>query len=202
MHSKTLVSVIAGALVAFAPAIVSAEGLAPELPTVQGTYSISAFKKSNDKYDFAGCVVMAGGNVPTLRNGGDPSCRQAPDATTEHRWNLYKVRSGHVIKSPVNGGCLIRGNNGMDRNPSLYLWQQNADKTYCGFADGRALRDNGQAYWYLDVLEYGTEASLVGFAGDVVLPYLQSGLAIDGNGQLVFSDRPGDWTFHFNTLAP
>lgn len=195
-------TLVLGAIVALAPAAVLAQGLEEQPTTVQGTYSISAHKQENGTSQFVGCVVMAGGTIPTLRNGGDPFCRETPDAAVDHRWNVYRVGDGHVIKSPANGRCLIRGNNGTAANPSLYSWQSNPDKTYCGLANGNVLVDNGQAHWALHVTEYATDALLVGYAGRVELPRHESWLSVADDGTLRFSIEDEGWEFYLNTLAP
>ena len=58
--------------------------------------------------------------------------------------------TAHIIRSRVNGQCLIRSNNGTDAMASLYMWGDIADKTWCGLPNADVLIDNGQAAWYFD----------------------------------------------------
>jgi hypothetical protein len=207
MQRNTLLSLLLGALVPVIASNANAQSTM-ELPTIQGTYSISVHKKlTHDTGYYVGCLVTDGTKVPKIRHGSDPACQRAPARGTDHRWNIYKVSSGHVIKSP-GGLCLIRGNNGLAAGPSLHLWPLKADKTYCGLTDSRSFRDNGQGYWYLPTREFTREGDLVSYHGGMLMPYLYTQdpathqfLAVSPSNALVFS-KDDSWSFHLNTIVP
>jgi hypothetical protein len=76
-------------------------------------------------------------------------------ANAQAVWDITPVTNtlgvtAHIIRSRINGKCLIRSNNGTDSAASLYLWSDIADITACGLPSVDALIANGQAAWYLD----------------------------------------------------
>jgi hypothetical protein len=68
-------------------------------------------------------------------------------------WNITPVkhtdgRKAYVIRSRLNGRCLIRSNNGHDVAASLHMWNA-TNPALCGWGSQDALIDNGQAAWVL-----------------------------------------------------
>jgi hypothetical protein len=78
---------------------------------------------------------------------------RAHEANKQAVWDIAQVaasdgRKGYTIRSRVNGQCLIRGNNGTDLAPQLYMWSGN-NPQWCGFDSADAFVHNGQAAWSL-----------------------------------------------------
>lgn len=77
-------------------------------------------------------------------------------ANAQGAWDIRPITTSqglvaHVIRSRVNGQCLIRKDNGYADHFSLHLWTElGADRTYCGWPSADALVANGQAAWYFD----------------------------------------------------
>jgi hypothetical protein len=77
-------------------------------------------------------------------------------AHTENKqavWDIAPVkhtdgRKAYVIRSRVNGQCLIRSNNGQDNSARLFSWNA-TNPALCGWGNEDALIDNGQAAWVL-----------------------------------------------------
>jgi hypothetical protein len=68
-------------------------------------------------------------------------------------WDIAPIkhtdgRKAYVIRSRVNGQCLIRSNNGHDVAPRTYMWNH-TNPQWCGWGSQDALIDNGQAAWIL-----------------------------------------------------
>jgi hypothetical protein len=71
-------------------------------------------------------------------------------------WRVYSVsgsdgRTAYVIKSHVNGRCLIRGQNGNAPSPTLHLWMDpGGQDKFCGLRSADDLLRNGQATWWMN----------------------------------------------------
>lgn len=165
-----------------APAIALESG-----PLIQGSYEIETWFTLSGNGPFGtGCMIIGNSGAsasPSLYRwpvGGAHCGLNIPHA--QATWDIYPIVSGqtvrHVIKSRVNGKCLIRAGNGRDINPSLYLWPEYADKHFCGLPDANALIINGQAAWDFTGLE-----AKVSEVGDVVY----AGSIRLGGAALIFS---------------
>lgn len=142
-----------------------------------GTHVIVVHKLHTDSPytgggDLAGCMIVSnlGRNaVPSLYSwGNDPGawCGLSGyvDVVLQNAQAVWQVRSIHasngkhayVIKSHVNGRCLIRGRNGQASAPSLHLWTGlGGDDAYCGFRSADELIANGQAAWSFETSPFG-----------------------------------------------
>lgn len=81
---------------------------------------------------------------------GDLAANVARNRTV---WTVAKVahtdgRAAYTFRNRANGKCLIRGRNGKDVQPTIYLW--GPANAYCGFPSADALIDNGQGAWQFD----------------------------------------------------
>lgn len=184
--------------------------------SIQGTYAIQVLLEDQGKNIVAGCLVNGDASNPSTpfsSNWGSPKCDAPPQAGSEaHLWEVHNIGpSLHVIRSRVNGYCLIRGNHGHAERPQLHLWNLSADKRYCGFPDAHALMENGQALWDLSALSrvYSWTTGLPQFQGPIRIPkFAGSYLAFDmpAAGWLAefsrFSDTGDQWSVAFITQLP
>jgi hypothetical protein len=154
---------------------------------VQGYYAVEArYWTSLFDYKDYGCMIVGnGGNaeVPSLYDWGSPGAYCGLSSySAQARWQIYAVRStttgktGHVIKSAVNGKCLIRGASGQATFASLYLWPLNADHLFCGFRTADELIENGQAAWDLSDFEPIVVNDLIVYSGTAKLTLPNSAL--------------------------
>jgi serine protease len=156
-----------GAGYASAPAAVSAaRASVPGQVRLQGAYTLVARPAHVSGPLFEACMIAptSGTREPILYDWQKPGgarqhCGWRNEAELlgqmEGVWDIQAVTTSHgvtahVIRSRVNGKCLIRGHNGYATYADLYLWGQNPDKMFCGFASADELVDNGQAAWFLE----------------------------------------------------
>lgn len=155
----------------------SAQGT--EAPRIKdGPYVIEVQRLDEDPavYSrFAGCMIVSNNgknSIPSLywwggQNVDSSWCGLSGDTVDIMRngqavWQIASIwasngKHAYVVKSHVNGRCLIRGSNGYAGHPSLHLWTglPGGDAKYCGFRNADALIENGQAAWSFDTSGYG-----------------------------------------------
>jgi hypothetical protein len=114
-------------------------------------------------------------------------------------WRVYTVvgtdgQSAYVIKSHVNGRCLVRGENGHAKSPNLYLWTGlGGDDKFCGLRSADELLRNGQAAWTL-TFDDGTDMTGgVGKAPRIRNPEV---------GDLAFWPMPEAWPQPYDQFVP
>jgi len=134
-------------------------------PKFRGAYTLVARARASG-VQHNGCLVVGAlghASSPSFYrwegNGAPETCGVGDDdALVAHGqavWDIHPItdRNGvtaHAIRSRVNGKCLIRSNNGNNAAPSLYVWGNNTDMTWCGLPDADTFIANGQAAWYFD----------------------------------------------------
>lgn len=138
-----------------------------------GLYTFQATRWHGTYGQPAGCLILSDGGrdiVPTLYHwGGSGWCGLSDTsagmlANRQAVWSIRSItasdgRRAHIVRSHLNGLCLIRGNNGTAVNPSLYLWGlPGGDANFCGFRNADEVIQNGQAAWYFYGLQIGGSA--------------------------------------------
>jgi hypothetical protein len=168
-----------------------------QVAVTPGTYLIDADKKMAPGTSWwGGCVIVGNsGNasVPSLFvwNPDAAGCGQA-SGNTQPLWSIYPVTSlsgkvAHVIRSQVNGKCLIRSSNGQAAQASLHLWTDSSLKTFCGFLTAEALIANGQGAWdFSGMVPVGPFGGLSNYAG-------RPRISVGSKSWLVFSPDPTEW---------
>lgn len=155
-----------GTGIANAPAtVVAAQAMATGAERLDGAYTLVARPLAQAS---GGSCMIVGNNGQSPRpelydwqaggaarhcgfQGGDTVVANAQGA-----WDIRPITTSqglvaHVIRSRVNGQCLIRKDNGHADHFSLHQWSElSADPTYCGWPSADALVANGQAAWYFD----------------------------------------------------
>jgi hypothetical protein len=188
--SKGLIALLLCSAVGFAgPALAHGSGDPMEQgPLLNGTFEIDVWFQSSQGLAVAGCVIVGDSgrdSVPSLfhwRQGTQNCGHLGPNPQAQ--WDIYPIVEGltvrHVIKSRVNGLCLIRGSGGEGRHPILYVWSNDPDKQrLCGFDNVHDFMSNGQAAWDMTQLETNVNAD-----GDVVY----AGRISSKNGQVLGFD--------------
>ena len=198
-----------------------------------GLYAIEAMYEVNwsSASKWGGCMIVSNrgqDRVPSLYHWGGPfngngECgltndRQAMVRNAQAVWRVSTVvggdgRMAYVIKSHVNGRCLIRGEGGIATSPSLHLWTEfpDGDARYCGFRTADDLLRNGQAAWITAAFPYGvnhtgavvkslrTTHPIPGFLAFASLPDLWPNL-FDRTVHAAFSNTATPWYFDFVRL--
>jgi len=170
----------------------SAQAQVPNL--VQGTFSIETpyYVSGSTTPTNQGCMIIGNSgqsDVPSLYDWGMGNYTCGLDAVNwQEMWEVYALSANntlvHVIKSRVNGKCLIRGQSGAAASPSLYLWPTSSYTEYCGFSNAKDLISNGQAAWDLSaVLPYADSGGIVYYQGP-------ARHAMSPNPYLAFSPLP------------
>jgi len=178
--------------------------------SIQGTYAIQVVEGNRVR----GCLVNGDAHAPSTPfyyKLADHTCNPLQPDDTYHLWDVYNIGYLHVIRSRVNGYCLIRGHNGHAARPTLYLWGESEDKTWCGFPDVHALVENGQALWDLRGLErvWSSETWMPEFEGSIHLPKFPGSVLrfdppfAEGYSNFArFGTSAGDWEISFITKPP
>jgi hypothetical protein len=162
---------------------------------VQGGYIVAVRYKDSAGVDRdAGCMILGqqGTNlIPTLYKwSGSGAYCNLDSASPQALWNIYPLVSNagvvrHVIKSRINGKCLIRGSNGKASTASMYLWP-GGDPHFCGFGSADELVTSGQAAWDFSALQaYMDESADIVYAGQISV--------MKDPGQLIFGPTPHTW---------
>jgi hypothetical protein len=175
-HATRPATRIASMALAFAGAFGAAGSAGAETiedPVIkEGTYVMQVHSSdANDQV--AGCMIVSNNgrnSVPSVYDwgmGGSAWCGlsgRVEDVLQNRQavWRITSVRASsgahaYVIKSHVNGRCLIRGHGGRASAPSLHLWTElpGGKDAFCGFRDADELIGNGQAAWSLDAERLG-----------------------------------------------
>jgi hypothetical protein len=123
---------------------------------IDGTYLIdTSFEDSNGRALATGCMMQGNAGkstVPSLYkwSGSGHYCN-LDVASPQALWRIYPVTFNgvvrHVIKSTIDGKCLVRGNSGQAAQASLFLWPGNSDTRLCGLKTAADFIHNGQAAW-------------------------------------------------------
>ena len=110
------------------------------------TSSTRTKKKAPGTSWWGGCMIVGNSgtsSVPSLYvwNPDAAGCGRAP-GNTQALWSVYPVTSlsgkvVHVIRSQVNGKCLIRSSNGQASQASLHLWTDSSAQDVLRFPDRR-----------------------------------------------------------------
>jgi hypothetical protein len=136
-----------------------------------GLYVVEAFHRlPTGDSQVGGCMIVSNNgfdSVPSLYywgrafqgwgNCGLSNNRQTVLQNRQAVWQVTTItasngQQAYVIKSQVDGRCLIRGNNGYAGHPSLHLWTEHpgGNAAFCGFRTADELLRNGQAAWSMD----------------------------------------------------
>jgi hypothetical protein len=196
---------------------------------IQGPYVIEALYPRDTwsgTYDYAGCLVAGKDGTsekPSLFDWNADAnnlCRQPTGPVSKTAiWDIYVVadppwRSVSVIRSRVNGKCLIRGDGGQASTATLYKWTASGDATYCGFPSLQDFMNNGQAGWDLNMNDVGLDSrGLHMFQGSITMSKPQQAyldivpLPLGRPVPLAelnfpaFSTTPSAWKFRLRTVT-
>jgi hypothetical protein len=171
-------------------------------PTLRGDYVINAaYAAPGQPLKQGGCLIVGNNGfaeIPTLFdwNRGTRQRCGFPDAASLRQnrqavWSIEPVTSNagqtvHVIRSRVNGKCLIRGNNGTAPFAILHLWPDAGDKQFCGLRSADFLVANGQAAWRFDLLEPVTSGEATSWFGPLRM-------RVPTTAYLAIADLPPTW---------
>lgn len=161
-------------------ALAAASGLAAPVAAQtipDGQYVIQAriLDGSRWGYQVGGCMIIGNNGrnaVPSMyhwwNTAGPSYCGLTPFhqvivQNAQSVWNVSSIRASngkqaYVLRSQVNGSCLIRSGNGYATSPSLHMWTElGGPSRFCGFASADALIANGQAAWSIEASPSGRD---------------------------------------------
>lgn len=163
------------------------EGVADGLYAIDVHYATDIGEATRTGY--SGCLIISNSGRDTVPSvyywnlPGKDWCGLANttaelNANRQAVWQVYSVTGtggvrAHVLKSHVNGQCLIRGRNGTASAPSLHLWTGiGGDAKFCGLRSADELILNGQAAWYLDGYSFQRDSFVDSARNGANLPLL------------------------------
>jgi hypothetical protein len=197
---------------------------------IQGPYVIEAtFPRapSHYLYDYIGCLVAGKdgeSETPSLYDWGvGPNLCNQPDGPISKTaiWDIYMLtspaperKSAYVIRSRVNGKCLIRGSSGTASNVTLYRWPSSSDTRFCGHPSVGALIANGQAAWNFDIKQTTADrlgrqifevvmsmpAPTLTYLDMAPIPIIRP-VTSAADVFTLFSPTPSDWKLRLRTLT-
>ncbi|MGO4550671.1 hypothetical protein AB4059_06170 [Lysobacter sp. 2RAF19] len=193
MARKTFRRLVVAALVGIASFGTNAIA---QVAVTPGTYLVDADKKMAPGTSWwDGCMIVGSNGtstIPSLYVWNPDAAGCGASGNAQALWSIYPVTSlsgktAHVIRSQVNGMCLIRSANGQAPQASLHLWTDSPLKTFCGFLTADALITNGQGAWdFSAMVPVGPFGGLANYAG-------RPRISVGSRSWLVFSPDPTEW---------